>query len=271
MEKRSQGDGTDVGELLKGMRRVRMSGTLFAASRALLYDAFFELRAALDPVLSQADSPADFGYQPMYFSVPTANTDSTVVANSQSKLVGYPGGRKYMQILTLPRAFQAILQRDMLGDKDRDAGYPFAIPWHGTFICRDPRIMGETPQLYTINSAPAVLGGTLVNRGNYLSPLNMVFETNATAGLLVVHIGNTIINITVPSSSGNRIFRYKGDERVLTVEENGLEVPRMDLLTGSQVDLWALVPPGITTPWSITLTGTTLQSGSEFHYYETFA
>jgi hypothetical protein len=100
----------------------------------------------------------------------------------------------------------------------------------------------------------------------------MVFETNATAGSLVVHIGTTIFTLTVPASGVNRVFRYKGDQRVLTVQDaGGLEVPRMDLLTSSQFNMWADVPPGTTAEWSITLTGTTLQADSEFHYWETYA
>src|SRR5690242_216300 len=90
MEKRSQGDGMDVGDVFLGARRIRMSGTLYATTRAGLFDALRELRAALSPVLSQRDEPADHGYQPIYFSEPTEDENF--------------GGRMDLRVLAMPRS-----------------------------------------------------------------------------------------------------------------------------------------------------------------------
>lgn len=360
MEKRPEQDGVDVGVVSKGMRRLRLSGTLYATSKELLYDALLELRATFDPVLAQADSPADHGYQPFYFYMPTANADDSIVDGTDlagGLSPGYPDRNRRLKVLAMPRSFQTVEQRDMLGDSPDNA---LAIPWSATLVCKDPHLYSDLAIIYELDDLgqAAVTGttadattnvltktghglvagdiimfssltgggglsistkyyvsvssltsstfklstslanaqagtniditsnmtastwvksittsGVLYNRGNYFTPLDMLLEVDSKAGSLVVSAGDANFTITVPASTGNRIIRYKGTgngNNVLTVEENGVEVPRLDLLTSSQNTMWANVPGGASN-FDITVHGTLLQSGSQMSYYEAFA
>lgn len=125
IEKRSQRDGMDSGEVSLGARRVRMGGTLYGSDRPDLYDRLWALRAALSPTLAQREEPADHGYRPLYFSVPTNDPD-------------YGSQQIDLMVKAMPRAFSASIMRDLEGGGDSDA---LAIPWQATFICADPSIM----------------------------------------------------------------------------------------------------------------------------------
>lgn len=126
-EKRSQADGNDAGDVFQGMRRIRIGGTLYATTRALLFDALFELRAALNPVLAQREEPLDYGYRPLYFGVPTNRQDD------------YPSGAIDLMVYAMPRAFQQITNDEQIGEDDEDA---LAVSWQATMLCRDPGIYG---------------------------------------------------------------------------------------------------------------------------------
>jgi hypothetical protein len=254
IEKRSQQDGMDAGDVFLGARRLRMAGTLYATTRALLYDQLAALRAALSPVLAQREEPLDRGYRPLYFSVPT--NDAT----------NWPLGAIPQRVLALPRAFQAIFNRDQLGGDDGDA---LAIPWQATFMCKDPTIQGASPQDYSLANA-ATNAGNLTNRGNYIAPLDMLIEVTSASGSISATIGDSVFTITVPSSTGNRIIRFKGEDKVLTVEEDSVEVTRMDLLSFSGSTTWPFIDPG-TAAYSITKSGVTIVAGSHFWFYERYA
>ncbi len=145
MEKRSQDDGMDVGEVNLGSRRIRMAGTLYSKTRLTLFDRLFELRAALNPVLAQREEPLDHGYRPLYFSVPTNRADD------------YPAGVIELQIKAMPRALQAIFNRDHGGGVDSDS---LAIPWQATFLCRDPGIYSADPVEVDFTATSTVSGTT---------------------------------------------------------------------------------------------------------------
>lgn len=254
IEKRSQQDGMDAGDVFLGARRLRMAGTLYATTRALLYDALADLRAALSPVLAQREEPLDRGYRPLYFSVPTNNADD------------FPTGAIEMRVLAMPRAFQAIFNRDQLGGSDADS---LAIPWQATFICKDPTLQGASPQDYSLANT-ATNAGNLQNRGNYIAPLDMLVEVGSASGTLACTIGDSNFTITVPGSTGNRIIRFKGEDKILTVEEDSVEVTRMDLLTFNGGTTWPFIDPG-TAAYSITKSGITIVAGSHFWFYERYA
>jgi hypothetical protein len=336
MEKRSQGDGMDVGTPFLGVRRIRMSGSLFNVSRALLYDDLAELRAALNPVLATRESPLDYGYLPLYFSWPTNRIDD------------YPAGAIDLMVKAMPRAFDAMFGRDNQGGDDED---PLAIPWSATFICRDPGIYASTPQdiahagnaiitgatasaatnlvtkathglvagdrvRFTTLTAGAGLNltttyyviaggltastfavsttsggaavditvnyttvqyiksfttsGTASNRGNYLSSVNGLWVVGASSGTINGTIGDSTFVVTIPASTGARTIRFKGADKVLTLEENSSEVPRMDLITFSNDTTWPLIDPG-DSAYSITFHGLGVSSSSHTWYYEQYA
>jgi hypothetical protein len=256
LEKRSLEDGMDAGDVYKGARRVRMAGTLYGLSRADLYDRWLDLRAALDPVLAQADEPADKGYQPLYFSIPTLD------------LVNFPSGYRDMRILVMPRAISAMIQKDSLGGDDEDS---LAIPWQATFLARDPRITAQTEQDYTFTAgAPHTNSGNLVNRGNHYAVLNMLIEVTSAGGSIAVQAGTSVFTLTVPASTGNRIIRLKGDDKIITVEEGSVEVTSMSMIAFSGSNTWPQVQPG-THGYSVTFTGVTVIAGSHMWFWEHYA
>lgn len=255
-EKRSLQDGMDVGDVYLGARRVRLAGTLYGLTKGLLFDSLQSLRDATSPTLAFRESPAEKGYLPLYYSVPT------------NRVAEYPTGAIALRVLALPRSFQAIIQRDNIGSDDEDS---LAIPWQATFVCKDPRIMAAAPQEYTFTPGAAYTAtGDFVNRGSYHAPLNMLVSVGTAAGSIVVNGGGSVFTITVPSSTLSRIIRYNGEEKILTVTENNVEALRMDLLTFQQSTTHPLIPHG-TSGYTVTFTGVTINSGSRMWFWESYA
>lgn len=253
-EKRSQQDGLDAGIPFLGGRRIRMAGTLYGVSRPELYDSLNSLRAAMSPVLAYRESPLDFGYLPLYFSVPTLRE-----VEFGTDTIG-------QRMLAMPRSFQATFSRDAHGGTDADS---LAIPWQATFVCKDPSIQGEAYQEYDLTGASPV-AGNFVNRGNYLATLQMLIATGTAAGSMVFAGGGSTFTVTLPASTGARILRLKGDDKMLTLEENGIEVPRRDLLTFGADQTWPLIAGG-TTGFTVTFTSMTRTAGSIMWFYERYA
>jgi hypothetical protein len=250
-EPKSQQDGIDVGEPQLGSRRIHVSGTLYAASRLLLYDELQDLRAALNPRLAYLDEPADKGYQPLYFSVPTTDTTD------------WPTGAKDMLVNVMPYRFRYTILRDNIGGTDDE--YAGAISWEATFMARDPRFYADQ---YASEAFTGSESGTLVNRGDFPTNINIILATNSSSGSVFFSVGGSLMNITVPASTGSRTFRYKGDDRILTVEEAGVEQLRMDLLS---LNSHPQLTPG-SSAYSITKSGSvTLSAGTMLWYWEAFA
>lgn len=153
-EKKSLQDGMDAGDVFFGARRLRLAGTLYGKTRALLTDQYWELRRVLNPVLAQRESPADKGYLPLYFSVPTNRT------------VDYVTGAIDLRVLALPRTSQVIWQRDQQGGSDADA---LAIPWQATFLMKDPTIYSDVPVDVTFGTSALVTGVTATAATNLVN------------------------------------------------------------------------------------------------------
>lgn len=251
-EKRAQSDGMDAGQPFLGMRRIRLAGTIYDVSRGLLFDRYWELRAALSPVMAYQDEIADYGYQPFYFSVPTNRTDD------------YPSGAIDLRVLAMPRAFQCDFDRDAIGGDDSDA---LALPWQATLVCKDPSIMAQTPIDIDLTTGSPV-SGTLTNRGTYLTPVQMLVVFPAAGGTLNCTIGGSVFQISVPVSTGERTVRFKGAEKVLTVEEGGEEVTRLDYLNWTS-GTWPLIQPG-DSAYTFTYSFS-IGTGSHVWYWEQYA
>ncbi len=334
-EKRSESDGMDVGDVHLGSRRIRMAGTLYGATRPLLFDALLNLRAALSPVLAQREEPEDHGYRPLYFSQPTARIDE------------FPSGIITQRVLAMPRAFSATFQRDSQGGDDTDA---LAIPWQATFLQKDPSIQGSATQDYAlrvtannsftaesdtdlftdtahgltageriyftvlsggtglalntdyyilssgmtvdafkvsltaggavVNFTTDVTSGTwakvitdtdeFVNRGSYLAPLNALINVSALAGTITLAAGDSILTITLPASSGERIVRYDGTAKTLHVEEEDDNELAMSYMETGSDQVHPLISPDIT-EFTITYQGVEVLADSHIWFYETYA
>lgn len=326
VEKRSEGDGMDAGPPFHGARRIRLAGTLYGLTRALLADALNDLRATLNARLAYFDEPADKGYQPFYFAIPT------------NRVEDYPDGAIELRMLAMPRAFQEVIQKDKVGGNDGD---PTGIEWQATLVCKDPAIMAQEPQEYAFPDSVEVTGATIavnnivtknthglsigdrlcftaltggtplaintvyyviagsftantfkvsltsggaevdvtvlasaasfakvitatgdiIHRGNYPAPLQMIFAVSEHAGTISVQAGDTIFSIVVPASAGARTIRYKGADRVITVEEDDAEVLAYSYLVQDADNTWPVIMPG-TTPYTVTVSGTLLDEGA---------
>lgn len=336
-EKRAEADGMDVGTPFLGGRRIRLTGTVYGKTRALCYDALWQLRATLSPVLASREIPGDKGYLPMYFAVPTNDPNYA--------------GAIAMRALVMPKQFRAPINRDQHGGVDADA---LAISWSALLLMRDPNFEGETPQdvyfadtaitsgatatastnlvnatdhglvegdriyfttltggaglalntsYYVIASGLTTsafkvsltlggaerditgdyssvafakfttIAGDLLNRGTYSAPLNMIFAVGAQAGTITFATSGTSFSIAIPASTGQRIIRVKRD-KIITVEEGGIETLRRSWLTFAQSKTWPLIPPG-TTGYTITINGCVLDpgatDGSHMWFWEMFA
>jgi hypothetical protein len=336
-EKRAEADGMDVGTPFLGARRIRMSGTVYGKTRALCYDALWQLRAAMSPVLSSREIPGDKGYLPLYFAVPTNDSNYA--------------GAIAMRALAMPRVFRAPISRDVHGGEDSDG---LAIAWNAVMVMRDPNFEGETPQDYTFTDTPVVTGatatastdlvnkathglvagdriyfttltggtglslntsyyvlasgltsgafkvaltaggtainitvdystvqyakyqtitGNFLNRGTYVAPLNMIMAVGKYAGTITVATAGSNFTITIPASTGTRIIRVKRN-KIITVEEGGVESLRRSWLTFQQSTTWPLIPPG-TSAYTVTVNGTTLDpgtvDGSHMWFWESYA
>lgn len=336
LEKRSQGDGSDAGDVFQGNRRIRMAGTLYATTKLQLWDSLWDLRAALNPVLAQREEPLDKGYRPLYFSVPTNRNED------------YPSGAIALMVKALPRGIQHDHGRDAGGGEDIN---PLAIPWTATFLCKDPGIYGAEYVNVNFDTNPAVLtgdadidntiditghglvagdritfhtltggtgltagtayyviasglgadtfkvsatsGGTEVditvaysavagvksvtyagtwdNRGNYLSVFEALIVVEAGGGSIVATVGDSTFTVTVPASTGERIVRIKGRDKLITFEEGSVEDLYMSRITFSGDTTWPLIDPGAT-PYSVTFHGMGgLGSGGHMWFYEQYA
>jgi hypothetical protein len=109
-----------------------------------------------------------------------------------------------------------------------------------------------------------------VNRGDYHAPLNILLAVGSAAGSASFSVGGSVFTITIPASTGDRIVRYKGEDKVVTFEEAGVETLRMDALTFQSQTTHPVVPGG-TSPYSATFTSIVLQDGSHMWFWESFA
>jgi hypothetical protein len=257
-EKRAEADGLDVGDPFLGGRRIRINGTVYGKTRALAYDSLFDLRRVLNPVLAAREIPGDKGYLPLYFAVPTNDTTN------------FPAGTKEMRALVMPRSFRAPISRDEHGGEDSDA---LSFNWGVSFSMRSPNFEGETPQDFQFPDTTGTFAGNFLNRGTYSSPLNMIFSVGTPASTITVAAGGSIFTIAIPLSTANRIIRIKR-EKLITVEENGVEAIRRSWLTFNQSTTWPMMPPG-TSAYSVTVTGGPLDpgsaDGSHMWFWETYA
>jgi len=174
IEKRSLQDGMDAGDPFLGMLHLRMAGTLYGVLRETFFDAVWSLRKALSPTLAARESPADHGYLPLYFSVPT------------NRIVDYPSGKIDLQIKVMPKSKQLVFQRDNQGGENSDS---LAIPWQATFVAKDPSITATAPQdtvfpdTVIVTGVTATASSDLVNKTAHgLITDDRIYFTTLTGG-----------------------------------------------------------------------------------------
>lgn len=265
-EKRSLSDGIDVSDVFLGGRNVILSGKLYGSTRGDFYDRLEDLRACFLPTAAYAESPAEYGYLPLLFDEPTADT------------VTWPTGFITKMIRVRPLATpHIVLDRDRLGG-DTDLG--FSCEWSVALEARDPRIyyQDDVTTYFNANGNTSSGSGSVTNRGPYPAPLNILVAVPGGANtdrVLTLTAFGTVVKITVPTSSNDRIARYNGVEKYLTLEEQGVETLRMDLLTFPGALSHPLVPSGANSySWTYKDTGgvnKNINGDSRFWFEEAWA
>lgn len=253
LEKRALEDGMDAGDVFQATRKVSMTGTLYGRTRALFYDEVDSFMAATAAVLAQRDEPAEKGYQPLYYAKPT----NRAAYEDDSYIIE-------LFVKALPRSRHITIEKDSHGGVNKG----LAAPWRGMWLMKDPAIYGVTPIDVDLSGGNA--SGDFVNRGNYISRLNFLVEVGAAAGSITIAAGGVTLTITVPASTGDRIIRYNGKEKLLSFEENSVELIRFDLLGLDSSGGHPAIAPG-TSPYVVTFNTVVPQAGSHMWFYEAYA
>jgi len=265
-EKRSQSDGLDASDVFLGGRTVRLAGTLYGKTRGDLFDTLAEFRAALSPTAAFAEGPGDLGYLPLNFE------DATL------DLTNYPEGfiEKMMRMRPLgtPRTH---ISRDKVGGV---SNFGFSISWDVMMEARDPRIYAQSPVevFFDATGNTNAGSGTVINRGAYPAPLKVEMFVGSGSADRVIELTafGSVVKLTVPGPSGtDRVLRYDGVEKWAVLEEEGVEVLRMDLLEFPSGLQHPLVPAGQSSfSWtSKDIAGVTklVNSQSRFFFWEAWA
>jgi hypothetical protein len=255
-EKRSLGDGNDASDVYLGPRRIFLSGHLYGRTRAEMFDFQQVLVTALSPTAAYNDTPADFGYNPLYYSVPTADEAFEEDVNGDRLRVLFVNAR--------PLATPTVdINRDASGGQDNLGS---GIAWASVLEAKDPRVYVFPDREVNLDGTDS---GTFANRGDYPAPLNFLLVAPAGAGGTFHFDGAlTVMDIVIPAATVQQTFRYDGYLHVLTVETNGLEVLRMDLLKFVNETTHPVVQPG-SSGWSAT--GPALAAGSRLFWAEAYS
>lgn len=122
--------------------------------------------------------------------------------------------------------------------------------------------------------------GTVNNRGNYIAPVNALWVVGTASGQISATVGDATFTVTVPSSTYDRILRFKGEDKVFTLEETAVgdpstsisaEVPRSDLIVFTNETTWPYIDAGPGQSYSFTHHGCAVKSGSHWWFYERYA
>ncbi len=122
--------------------------------------------------------------------------------------------------------------------------------------------------------------GTVNNRGTYITPVNALWVVGIASGSISATVGDATFTITVPASTNARILRFKGDDKLFTLEEVDVndvsvtivaEVQRSDLITFTNDTTWPNIDPGPGQSYSFTTHGSVQATGSHFWFYERYA
>jgi hypothetical protein len=221
-----------------------------------MFDFQQELLTALSPTAAYNSNPAEFGYNALNYAVPTEDTEYEEDINGDRLRILYVNAR--------PLATPTVdILRDASGGQD-DLGS--GIGWSGVLECKDPRVYVFPDREQALDGSDS---GTFVNRGDYPAPLNILLYKTSSSDSSYHFVGaGTDMYIDIPASTVPQVFRYDGYLHVLTVETNGVEVLRMDLLRFANETTHPVVQPG-TSGW--TGTGPALAAGSRLFWAEAYS
>ena len=256
-EKRSLGDGNDASDVYLGPRRMLMQGHVYGRTRAEMFDFQQVLLTTLSPTSAYDSNPSDFGYNPLYYSVPTEDTDYDEEDGVRIR---------HLYVNVRPLATPTVdINRDASGGLELSGS---GIAWSSVLEGKDPRVY-VYPDREVDLQGPGEESGTFFNRGDYPAPLNIhLVIAPSTSGTFHFVGAGTNMRITVPAASVQQVFRYDGYLHILTVGTNGLDVLRMDLLSFVNETTHPVVQSG-SSDW--TTDGPALAAGSRLLWAEAYS
>jgi hypothetical protein len=258
-EKRAQDDGFDATDVFLGRRTIELQGFVYGENVGDVWDRMQDLRSAITPSAAYLEAPGLDGYLPFQFYVPTQN------------LADFPGGYRQCQLNARPIEQPSFkVKRDTGVNGDPIAGQ--ALAYSARLECKDPRVYLWPMKKYNFGGT-SPLNGNVSNRGDYPAPLSFTFDVDAGggAGNILFEVGGSRMRVTVEDTTAIQTYRYDGDLKVLTVEQNTIEVLRMDLRSFLSNTTYPKVPPGVST-FTITITGLIGHlSNAYMFWYEAFA
>ena len=229
-EKRSLDDGFDASDVFIGMRTLNLTGEVYAASKAGLFDMLDLLRLKFTPTDAYNENPNEQGYLPLAFQQPTLYT------------VYWPSGvvdRVAYARPTMQPTFD--ITNAAIGGRSEDG---YVVPFQVQLQAKDPRFYAPVAQEVGLSGTSGA--GTLQNRGSYPAPLNFILALPAaTTGEAVFNfVGmNTNMTVTIPAGSVDRQVNVDSVKKVCTLVVDGVETLRMDLIDFAAGYTWPKVPP----------------------------
>lgn len=256
-EKRAQDDGFDSTDVFLGRRTIELQGFVYGENIGDLWDRTQDLRSALTPSAAYLEAPGLDGYLPFQFYVPTVNFTDFVTGYRQCQLNARPIDQPRFKV-----------RRDTGANGEATSGQ--ALAYSARLECKDPRVYLWPMKQENFTNTES---GTTPNRGDYPAPLSFTFTVDAAAGAgnILFEVGGSRMRVTVEDTTAVQIYRYDGDLKVLTVEQNTIEVLRMDLRSFLSNTTYPKVPPG-GGAYTITVTGLAGHlTNAYMFWYEAFA
>lgn len=231
-EKRALDDGLDASDTYLAGRDLTLMGEVFGQNKGRLFDLLDLLRLKFTATDAYAESPDTRGYLPLAFSQPTEFT------------VYYPTGfvDRVLNIRPLAQPEFDIEFGSIGGSPSR--GY--VVPYVTRADARDPRFYAPTAITEDLDGGDGVITGTLLNRGNYPTPLNFLFYRSAAhSGETEHHFSGmgTDMEVTVPAGAATRAVLIDSARKVATYIVGSSENLRMDLVRFNAGTTWPRVPP----------------------------
>jgi hypothetical protein len=231
-EKKSLDDGMDASDVFLGQRQVVLSGEVYAATKADLFDRLDALRLTFTPTDAYNEGPRDRGYLPLTFQQPTGFTDDWPLGVIPRELRCRPAAQPEHDI-----QFNAI-------NGDDDSG--FVVPFVLRLEAKDPRFYGVTDIMSIFDTSAGHTGVAIRNRGNYPAPVNLVLGYDASAAKKFTLIGlggGANLEVTIPAGPDPRTVLVDGVAKVVTLNIGTTETLRMDLIKFNNSTTWPRIQP----------------------------
>lgn len=229
-EKRSLDEGMDASDVFLGLRQVVLQGEAYGASKAALFDLLDLLRLKFTPTDAYNEDPANQGYLPLTFEQPTLFTDY------------WPGGVVERCIYLRPDIQpDHTIEFGAIGGRQADG---YVVPFSVRLQAKDPRFY-HTALIEEFISGTSG-SGTLLHRGNYPSPLNILLQVPAaqsSSGVFTFTGMGTNMQVDIPAGAQDRTLRIDATKKVVTLTVNSTETLRMDLIEFLAGTTWPKMPP----------------------------